>query len=457
MSLRVKLALAFAFLAALSAAVASSLSYRSASNELYKGVDQSLLVAARGSAKSLTEPAPAGGSSGAEVEGRIDVRPPPPGTGALGNQVFVVQRLNSQGDIVLTGSPELPVNAADRALARLSRGGYSNLRSLSLGSGERLRMASSSVSGGGVVQVARSVDSISRTLDSLRAQAVVLTLLIVLVAALLGAALASTITRRLVSLTGAAERVADTGTLDAPVPVGGSDEIGRLSRVFSRMLASLKASRLKQERLVQDAGHELRTPLTSITTNLSLLDRYSNLDQKERGEILSDLKAEAGEMSQIITDLVALTSIGEDEEMCKVDINQLCLEIGEQASRRYARKVVLSGGSPPMIGKPRALRHAISNLLDNAAKFDDSQSEITIRLSPGHLEVCDRGPGVSESDRHLIFDRFHRSVDSRSAPGSGLGLSIVREVAIQHGGEVSLRERDGGGVAIGFSWSDRLQ
>ena len=454
MSLRLKLALAFALIAALAAVAVSLLSYRAARSQLFNGVDRSLSVAAQGGASSLTEPDP---PLDRPAEGRIDVRPPPAGTGALGNQLFVVQRINRNGDIVLTGSPELPVNAADRALSRLGKAGFTNLRSLRLSDGERLRMASASLSGGGAVQVARSVESISRDLDRLRTQALILTLVVVLVAALLGAALAGTITRRLVALTRSAEQVARTGALDQPVGVGGKDEIGRLAGVFTRMLHSLRISRDQQQRLVQDAGHELRTPLTSITTNLSLLRRYQDMDPKTRREVLGDLEAEAGEMSQIISDLVSLTSIGEDEQLSEVNLSQLLEELALRSSRRYGREVRVEGPHTVIVGKPRALRHALSNLLDNAAKFDTSASPIEVILKSDRVEVKDRGPGISESERELVFDRFYRSVGSRSAPGSGLGLAIVQEVALQHKGHAFARNRRSGGAAVGFSWSQDLQ
>jgi two-component system sensor histidine kinase MprB len=107
-------------------------------------------------------------------------------------------------------------------------------------------------------------------------------------------------------------------------------------------------------------------------------------------------------------------------------------------------------------GRPAALQRALSNLVENAAKFDregTSPIEIEVTRDGGsvRVEVLDRGPGIAEEDLARVFDRFYRAPAARSLPGSGLGLSIVREVATTHGGEPFARRREGGGSAIGFT------
>ncbi len=104
------------------------------------------------------------------------------------------------------------------------------------------------------------------------------------------------------------------------------------------------------------------------------------------------------------------------------------------------------------------LQRAVTNLVENAAKFDrDGIAPIEINVAgparPGtiRVEVLDRGPGIAEDDLLRVFDRFYRATDARSLPGSGLGLSIVREVALSHGGAPFAFRRDGGGTVIGFS------
>ena len=99
----------------------------------------------------------------------------------------------------------------------------------------------------------------------------------------------------------------------------------------------------------------------------------------------------------------------------------------------------------------------MSNLLDNAAKFDAPEPgqarapPIEVEVAAGRVEVRDRGPGITDDDLDHVFDRFHRAVGARSRPGSGLGLAIVRDIVESHGGSVSAANRPGGGAVVGFT------
>jgi two-component system sensor histidine kinase MprB len=92
----------------------------------------------------------------------------------------------------------------------------------------------------------------------------------------------------------------------------------------------------------------------------------------------------------------------------------------------------------------------VSNLVDNAAKWSPDDEPIDIVLAGGRLSVRDHGSGVLDADKGQIFDRFFRSAAARSTPGSGLGLSIVKQVAEEHGGTVFVEDGDGGGAVVGF-------
>jgi two-component system sensor histidine kinase MprB len=92
----------------------------------------------------------------------------------------------------------------------------------------------------------------------------------------------------------------------------------------------------------------------------------------------------------------------------------------------------------------------MTNLVDNAAKFAGAAGPIELVVRGARVEVRDRGPGIAPDDLPKVFDRFHRSDAARALPGSGLGLSIVRDVAERHGGTVFAAARDGGGAVVGF-------
>jgi two-component system sensor histidine kinase MprB len=228
------------------------------------------------------------------------------------------------------------------------------------------------------------------------------------------------------------------------------------------MLGQLARSKDDQQRLVADAGHELRTPLTSIRTNVSLLRRLDRLSPGEREEVLDDLTSETRELTGLVNELVELAMERRaTEEEADVDLRDVAERVAERARRRTDRAVQVDVGSGPTLvhGRVGGLERALANLVDNALKFDPTgRDPVEIRLRSGLVEVRDRGPGIPPEDVNRIFDRFHRATAVRSLPGSGLGLSIVKDVVTSHGGQVYARNREGGGAVIGFTLPvDRLQ
>jgi two-component system sensor histidine kinase MprB len=96
------------------------------------------------------------------------------------------------------------------------------------------------------------------------------------------------------------------------------------------------------------------------------------------------------------------------------------------------------------------LERAISNLVDNAHKWSPPDATIEISVGEGRVEVVDQGPGIDEADRVFVFDRFYRAPEARAMPGSGLGLSIVKQVVDLHDGRVWADQAPGGGARVGF-------
>jgi two-component system sensor histidine kinase MprB len=339
--------------------------------------------------------------------------------------------------------------------------------------GDRYRLTTVSLGGGrGAVQVAQQFSDTEDLLRELQQRTVLLVGAVVIAAGLFGWWLARRITRRLVRLAGAAEDVARTGRLGIQVPVTGHDEVARLGRSFDRMLGRLAQSEEDQRRLVQDAGHELRTPLTSLRTNISMLRRIDELPPDAREELVADLALESRELTDLVNELVALAAGQSDTEpVRRLDLAELAEDVAIVARRRTGRDItVRAAGDTAVDGRPTALQRAVSNLVENAAKFDRGGTapiEVVVTgptpASPTGsagfagpqgsvcVEVLDRGPGIGDDDLERVFDRFYRTADARSLPGSGLGLSIVREVSTAHGGTPFAHPRKGGGTVIGFT------
>ncbi|MEU8650810.1 HAMP domain-containing sensor histidine kinase [Streptomyces sp. NPDC048737] len=372
-----------------------------------------------------------------------------------------VQVLGADGSVFDPGNPGLPVVDADREIAAAAVAGtLVEHKDVDVGS-DVYRVATVALGGGrGAVQIAQEFSDTEDLLRALQQRTLLLMAAVVTAAGLSGWWLARRITHRLVMLTDAAEAVARTRRLGVQVPVTGYDEVGRLGRAFDRMLGRLAQSEEDQRRLVQDAGHELRTPLTSLRTNISLLRRIDELPPATRDELVADLGQEARELTDLVNELVDLAAGQSDTEPPqRIDLADLAEDVAGLARRRTGRRIVVrAAGDTTTDGRPGMLQRAFSNLVENAAKFDrEGREPIEIRVTgparPGtvRVEVLDRGPGITETDLTRVFDRFYRAADARSLPGSGLGLSIVREVALAHGGAAFAFCRSGGGAVIGFT------
>ncbi|MFF1695572.1 ATP-binding protein [Streptomyces sp. NPDC058257] len=373
-----------------------------------------------------------------------------------------VQILGPGGTPIDRGSPPLPVDAKARRIADADAPGTQHEDHDVRVAGEDYRVSTVALGDGrGAVRVAQEFSDTEDLLKELQRRTLLFAAAVVLAAGLFGWWLARRVTSRLVRLAKNAEDVASTGRLDVAVSVTGGDEVGSLGRSFDRMLGRLARSKDDQRRLVQDAGHELRTPLTSLRTNISLLRRIDELPSESRAELVADLTDESRELTDLVNELVNLAAGNQDDEpVVEVDLTETAEDVATVARRRTGRTIIVRAeGSTTIPGRPAQLQRALTNLVENAAKFDTDGTdpiEIAVTGAPTglvRLEVLDRGPGLDPADTDRVFDRFYRAPAARSSPGSGLGLSIVREVAAAHGGVPFAAPREDGGAVIGFTVS----
>ncbi|MER6026285.1 HAMP domain-containing sensor histidine kinase [Streptomyces sp. NPDC001851] len=364
-----------------------------------------------------------------------------------------VQVLGPTGRVEERGFPALKVRPADRAAASHARAGHTIYYKTEI-EGDRYRVATVALGGGrGAVQVAQQYSDTEDLLRELKQRTVELSAIVIVVAGLAGWWLARRIAGRLVRLTRVAEDVARTGRLDTAVPVAGQDEVGRLGRAFDGMLGRLAASEEIQRRLIQDAGHELRTPLTSLQANAALLDRIDRLPPQAKADLIADMKSETRELVNLVNELVELAAGDRDaEQPTETALSAAAEDAAALARRRTGREILVDADDTVVRARPAAVQRALSNLLENAAKFDrDGTEPIEVAITGTRVEVRDRGPGIAEADLPRVFDRFYRADSARSLPGSGLGLAIVHAVALTHGGTAFARNRPGGGAVIGFT------
>lgn len=439
MSLRLKIALSLAVIVSIGVAAVSLVTYRTTDTRLMEEVDRSLVQATE---RFLQRP---GGNRPFRPGSTVINIPERP----LGIEQFVVQVSNLSGSVLAaTDGVSLPITSAGVGSGGESVPTFASVTSFE-GVDYRVRTVALPQ---GVVQLGRDLTENNNVLADLRQRMAVVAVVVAVVAALIGWFTVTGVTRRLRRLSVAVEEVATTGRFDVEAPQSGSDEAGRLGRTFADMLAALSRSREQQQRLVQDAGHELRTPLTSLRTNLDVLRRHTEIDAETRAQIVGDLDRDVSDLESLVEEVVALAADRHTDELPQpILLREHVAPLVERAARRSGRVIDLAADESVCIVRPQLFERAVSNLIDNALKFDTSGGTIDVDITRGTVTVADRGPGIEDGQELVIFERFHRATSARTLPGSGLGLSIVADVATSHGGTVFARRRTGGGAEVGFT------
>ncbi|MBL8259569.1 MAG: HAMP domain-containing protein [Candidatus Competibacteraceae bacterium] len=267
----------------------------------------------------------------------------------------------------------------------------------------------------------------------------ILLILIVSVALLAGLAVRA-LTRPLAVLAAAAAELG-RDIRRPPLDERGPLEVRRAARAFNTMQERLIRYIEDRDRILAAVSHDLKTPITRLRLRAELLD-----DPALREKFLADLDDMQG-MAQASLDFLRG---GEDSEpIAAVDLDALLESLQEDAEETGHAVGISGAAARPLRCRPLALKRCLTNLLDNALKYGQ-QVELAVEDAPArvNLIVRDRGPGIPEAELERVFEPFYRLEGSRSRDtgGAGLGLSIARNIARAHGGELSLRNRPQGGL-----------
>jgi two-component system sensor histidine kinase BaeS len=306
-----------------------------------------------------------------------------------------------------------------------------------------------------IVNVAADPISDSQFLVNTRRAASVAIIMAGAVSILLGTILFRQITRPLQRLRGAVNQYAQ-GNLSVRTPVRSSDEVGRLAIAFNQMAEELEKQEELRQKMVADVAHELRTPLSVMRGNIEAMTDGLLIPDKEE---LVTLQDEVSRLTRIIDDLRLLS---------QADAGQLVLNLTPIEVNRFINRVValmkpiadkdsvviraLIGPAPMYVrGDEDRLQQALINLIENAIRNSSPGTRVEITAAVKEeivlISVSDQGPGIPELDLPHIFDRFWRGDKSRSraSGGSGIGLSIVKQIVDLHGGAVQVESSDSGG------------
>jgi two-component system, OmpR family, sensor histidine kinase MprB len=425
MSFRDRLGLLTAAAVAAAVILASAIVYVVVRGELRGQVDDQLrtLVSAISSPSELSVPS---GES-------LLILP----SGPLGGTEGYAQIVRADGTVIRPRSFRLNLPVPRRTLEVAAGRANPYFDDATVG-GVHARVFTARLPTGDAVQAVRSLDAVDRTLRRLTVALLLVSLGGVALAVWLGRLVARTALRPVRQLTAAAEHVARTRDLSRRIEAAGSDELSRLGSSFNTMLEALDESQRAQRQLVADASHELRTPLTSLRTNVEVLASVDALLPEDRSRLLGDVVAQLDELTVLVSDLVDLARGDEPAAISEdVRLDLLVADAVDRASRNRPDRRFSTVLEPCIVeGAAARLDRAVSNLLDNAAKWSPRAGEIEVRVRDGELTVRDQGPGIDDADLPFVFDRFYRARSARGLPGSGLGLAIVRQVAEAHGGEV---------------------
>ena len=467
--LQVKLIVAVLALVAVALALIGLASVAALDGYLVGRLDDQLQEVARRSADKPLEP---GGPRG---------RPPAPPS------PYLVQYRDAAGQLERSFSNELleegqqPPRLPDDA-AWFQEHARDTATVPATGGDGRWRVAVQPLRGGGSVVVAASLDGIDSTTRQLRLIDLVVSVVVLLALAGVGAVIVRASLRPLVEIEQTARAIA-AGDLTRRVPDRDPrTEVGRLGRALNTMLAQIEAafgaraaseeaarrSEDRMRRFVADASHELRTPLTTIRGFAELYRQGGSRDPAELDRLMRRIEDQAARMGLLVEDLLLLARLDQQRPLDRrpVDLLALAADAVHDAravapDRRIELVLGAENGDPAgtalvVLGDDQRLRQVLANLVNNALTHTPAGSPVEVRVGASTLdgrpgaavEVVDHGPGLAPGQAERVFERFYRADPARSHAdgGTGLGLSIVAALVAVHGGTVGVDTVPGRGA-----------
>ncbi|WP_411735556.1 ATP-binding protein [Paenibacillus sp. M2] len=306
------------------------------------------------------------------------------------------------------------------------------------------------------VQVTESIAETENRLSVLRTVLVAVTIIALIPAIISSRILANRMTRPIQQMTRTMTDIQSSGQFKRlSLEEGSKDELKTMGQTFNRMMDLLESNFERQERFVSDASHELKTPLTIIESYASLLQRRG----KERPEVFDEaveaILSESVRMREMTEQLLLLAKQPEqwNVQLERVDITRLATESTRAFREAYHREVrCVDPGPIWAISDESKLKQLLFILLDNARKYSEDAIEVRLEAEGQEcrIRIVDTGIGIREDELKKVFDRFYRVDPARTrslgASGSGLGLSLAKELAGAVGARIELTSTEGEGT-----------
>jgi len=257
-----------------------------------------------------------------------------------------------------------------------------------------------------------------------------------------------------------AVKIVQEGDYTGHIEPMGNDEITELTHEFNAMTGILRENEQVRRRFVSDASHELKTPLASIRLLSDSILQNENIDRETTMEFVEDIGAAAERLQHMTEKLLDLSRMDSEVAVSKetVDLAQVALRslpmLRPLADNRQVELRYETEESVCICAAEDDLYQVIFNLVENAIKYNVPQGSVTVGVfregEEAVLTVADTGIGIPEEDVPNIFSRFYRvdKARSREAGGSGLGLSIVKDAVILHGGTITVSANEPRGTVF---------
>ena len=241
-----------------------------------------------------------------------------------------------------------------------------------------------------------------------------------------------------------------------------STEIERLTLAFNRLLLRLEETFATQRQFSANAAHELRTPLAVMSTKFEVFEKNKNPDEADYKEAIGMARSQTDRLSHVIDILLEMTELQSAPKSDSISLSEITEEVICDLVAVAEKKnisLVQDDGEARLTGSDTLVYRAIYNLIENAIKYNKEDGKVSVDITEDEnfakVIITDTGSGIVREDWDKIFEPFFR-VDksrSRSMGGAGLGLALVKEIAVRHGGDVKVVESSNKGSSIELSLS----
>jgi heavy metal sensor kinase len=439
-TLALRLTLWYAGIFALFACVAFLLFYSFITSVLQERIDQEL----RGQARRFSTLLATEGVEAVNNSAVIDAQ-------AAGVKKVFFRFLNLNGTAFSSSNmsywTDIPVNGA--ALEQLGRGESTVFETITIPNrSDQVRIIYALLSPLIIAQVGQAMESQSRFVEAFKRIFIITMTLLIVIAAGVGWFMARQAVSGVEAVTRTAQKISG-GSLEERVPVKPrGDEIDQLATTFNQMLDRIQTLLTEIKEMSDNIAHDLRSPIARMR-GLAEVTLTTSKSLSEYESMAASTVEECDRLLDMINTMlfISKTEAGlERPSRADVDIGALIRSACELFEPTAEDKHITLNCQAPektfLLGDSRMLQRMLSNILDNAVKYTPPGGEVKVSVSEPNRDIVitvhDTGVGISQADLNRIFERFYRGDQSRSEPGTGLGLSLARAIARAHGGNITV-------------------